>query len=121
MKAAEILKKQISLSYSKSNVKFENELIGLDIKEYGRLYVKSNFEIHIVFTRPLYKDDEIIRLFFSPRITSPIMELYFNNKKFQAYSRAYKVPSLGDFERAMEYFLVFKKMHDALIEFDSYR
>ncbi|WP_439504898.1 hypothetical protein [Sediminibacterium sp.] len=117
----DILKKQIAISYPKANTKTENELIGIDIESCGRLYVKKNLEIHILFNEQLHTDESIVNLFFTPRIYSEYMRIYFSKSKFQAYRKSMGIKPKGKLEMAMEYFLVFKNMHDALLEFNSYK
>ena len=118
---SEILKKQISISYPNANFKFEKELIGIDIEDCGRLYVNKNLEIHISLMSVIHKDELLVKLFFSPRIQSEYMRIYISNNRFQAYRKTYGNKPLGNLELAMEYFKVFKKMHDSLFEFKSYK
>ena len=123
MYISDILKQQIIVSYPDANCWSENELIGIDIEGCGRLHVNKKLEIHIAFQEMLHADDNIIQLFFSPRVkaNSEYMRIYFSRFKFQAYRKTMGVKQMGRLDMAMEYFLVFKNMHDSLIEFNSYK
>ena len=123
MYVPDILKQQIMVSYPKANCRSENELIGIDIEGCGRLHVNNKLEIHIAFQELLHTDDNIIQLFFSPRVkaNSEYMRIYFSRSKFQAYRKIMGVKQMGRLDMAMEYFLVFKNMYDSLIEFNSYK
>ncbi len=120
---ADILKKQIMVSYPKANCRSENELIGIDIEGCGRLYVNKELNILIEFDLPIHQDDNVIQLFFSPRVKakSEYMRIYFSRTKFQAKCDFWELTEMWVFDTAMEYFLVFKNMYDSLIEFNSYK
>jgi hypothetical protein len=117
----DILKKQISVSYSNSNIKFEKEIIGIDIENCGRLYVNENLEIHILFEKPLHSDERLVQLFFKPRISSEYMRIYISKIKFQAYRKTNGTKPITNLEKAMEYFSVFKSIYESLTEFISYK
>lgn len=121
MQIDDILKKQIKIFYPNADVKSDIELIGLDIDNVGRLYVKKPIEIHIVFKGVLHNDDGLVNMFFAPRIKSELMRIYLSKTKFQAYRMNYGVKSVGNLETAMEYFRVFKSVYDSIIEFNSYK
>ncbi len=121
MTTEEIFKNQIYRVYPKANWKEEDELIGIDIEDCGRLYVNKKLDIHIKFEGLLHTDERIVQAFFASRITSEYMSIYFSKSKFQAYRKTFGVRQLGRLEMAMEYFLVFKNMYDSLIEFNSYK
>jgi hypothetical protein len=118
MIVSEILKKQISISYPNTYKKL-NELIGVQIENCGRLYVTQKLDIHIVFENPIHSDERIVHLFFDTRIVSDFMNIYISKRKFQAYRKTYGTKTITDLELAMEYFSVFKSIHDSLKEFLS--
>ena len=67
MIVADILKKQITLSYPNATKESEDELIGVDIEGCGRLHVNKKLQIHMEFDHPIHQDDNVILLFFSPQ------------------------------------------------------
>lgn len=123
MYISDILKQQIIVSYPEANWKTETELIGIDIEGCGRLYVNKKLEIHIAFEEVLHTNENIIQLFFTPRVKaqSEYMRIYFSKTKFQAYRKVMGIKQMSKLDMAMEYFLVFKNMYDSLIEFNSYK
>ena len=123
MIVADILKKQITLSYPNATKESEDELIGVDIEGCGRLHVNKKLQIHMEFDLPIHQDDNVIQLFFSPRVKarSEYMRLYFSRTKFQAECDFWELKEMWEFEAAMEYFLIFKSMYDSLVEFNSYK
>lgn len=114
-----IIAEQIKFTYKYSNKNNENEIIGIDIENLGRLSIMDTLEIQFIFNKNPNNEIRYLKLFFEPRLTFENAAIYIREHNFSIYPRM-KNTNFTDFEQALEYYANFKATYEALADYYKY-
>jgi len=112
-----LIKEQIQLTLPNCTV-LNNELIGLDIPNFGRLTISKSLDISIKYKLEKDIDFALFKVFFEKRLKFPGTGLYIKEDSISLYKRALKNKS--SFESAMHYANIFIKTVEVINQFLSY-
>ncbi len=114
-----ILAEQIRFTYKNSNKKIDDEIMGIDFENFGRLSIINTLEIQFIFKEHIITNIRYLKLFFEPRLKFENAATYIREHNFSIYPRM-KNSTFTDFELALEYFANFKATYEALEDYCKY-
>lgn len=114
----DLIKEEIQLTLPNCTV-IKNELIGLDIPNFGRLKIDKSLEINIKYKLDKEIDFELFKMFFEKRLKFPGTRLHIKKDSIALYKRTldkYKI----NFETSMYYANIFINTVEIINQFLTY-
>ncbi len=116
----ELLKDQIAITFPDSS-SLENELIGLDIENFGRLVMSKSLDVSVKYKNIHKVEFKYTKMFFEARLNFEYSELYLQLNSIRIYPREYKIKTdRSNFEISMGRAKVFIDTAQAIFSYLNY-